>query len=91
MLANDFDPEGDPITLQSINTSGLQGLLTNNGNGTFTYDPSGAFNSLPVNRTTIDTFSYTIADAEGLTATTTVDIIITGLLSEFLTLKSSCR
>ena len=39
---------------------GQLGLVTDNGDGTFTYDPNGAFESLAVGETATDTFTYTI-------------------------------
>ena len=86
VLTNDFDPEGGPLGLVGLNTLGTRGLVTNNGNGTFTYDPNGVFNTVPVGRTAFDSFSYTIADDAGATATTTVTITINGLLSDFFRL-----
>ncbi|MGF1461514.1 MAG: cadherin-like domain-containing protein [Leptolyngbyaceae cyanobacterium] len=91
VLANDFDPEGGSISLAGVNTGGTRGLVTNNGNGTFSYDPNGAFNVLPVNRTTTDTFSYTIQDSDGLTDTATVSVTVTGLLSGFLDYEQFLR
>ncbi|MGD1944114.1 MAG: cadherin-like domain-containing protein [Leptolyngbyaceae cyanobacterium] len=83
VLANDSDPEGGAVTLTSFDTSGTQGVVTSNGDGTFIYDPNGAFNTLPQGRTAADSFSYTVQDDEGLTTTGTVTIGINGQLSEF--------
>ncbi|MGF1458155.1 MAG: cadherin-like domain-containing protein [Leptolyngbyaceae cyanobacterium] len=83
VLANDVDPEGGALSLVGLDTSNTLGLITNNGNGTFTYDPNGAFNTVPVGKTAIDSFSYTIQDEEGLTATATVSVTVNGLLSSF--------
>jgi VCBS repeat-containing protein len=84
VLTNDFDPEGQAITLKSVDTTGLRGLLVNRGDGTFTYDPNGVFDALPVGKTRNDVFSYTIEDNQGATASTTVSIQVTGQLSSFL-------
>ncbi|WP_160299544.1 cadherin-like domain-containing protein [Leptolyngbya iicbica] len=84
VLTNDFDPEGQAITLKSVDTTGLRGLLVNRGDGTFTYDPNGVFDALPVGKTRNDVFSYTIEDAQGATDSATVSIRITGQLSSFL-------
>ena len=91
VLTNDFDPEGGPLGLVGLNTLGTRGLVTNNGNGTFTYDPNGVFNTVPVGRTAFDSFSYTIADDAGATATTTVTITINGLLSDFFDYEQQLR
>jgi uncharacterized delta-60 repeat protein len=44
----------------------------------FDYDPNGQFEWLGVGEQAIDTFTYTIADPHGLTASATVSITITG-------------
>ncbi|WP_412554969.1 VCBS domain-containing protein [Shimia sp. MIT1388] len=62
----------------SVDTTGTLGAVTNNGDGTFDYDPNGAFESLAVGETAIDTFTYTVDDGNGGTATETVTITIQG-------------
>lgn len=77
-LANDFDPDAaDDISLFSVNTAGLKGLLTNNGDGTFKYDPNGEFDYLGEGDTAVTSFKYTISDGEE-TATATVTITVSG-------------
>ncbi|MFV1591472.1 Ig-like domain-containing protein, partial [Phaeobacter sp. JH20_36] len=44
----------------SIDTSATLGTVTDNGDGTFGYDPSGAFDSLAVGETATDSFTYTV-------------------------------
>ena len=78
VLFNDTDPEGDPLTVTAIDTAGTLGIVTNNGDGTFDYDPNGQFESLSNGESATDTFSYTISDGS-LTDTGTVTIAITGL------------
>ena len=53
--------------------------LTNNGNGTFGYNPNGQFNSLAVGESAVDTFSYTITDGNGGVDTAVVIVTITGV------------
>ncbi|MEM6474276.1 MAG: Ig-like domain-containing protein, partial [Planctomycetota bacterium] len=56
-------------------------MLSINANGDFTYDPNGAFDSLPAGQTATDTFTYTIDDGRGQANSTdsaTVTITITG-------------
>ena len=60
VLGNDVDPDGDPMTVV-LDTTGAGGLVVNNGDGTFDYDPNGAFESLPAAATATDTFTYTLA------------------------------
>jgi hypothetical protein len=49
-----------------------------NADGSYTYDPNNQFEDLAVGETDTDTFDYTIVDAAGNTAFTTVTITITG-------------
>src|SRR5262249_45847692 len=46
--------------------------------GTFTYDPNGAFDSLGAGQTATDTFTYTVDDGHGGMSTATATITITG-------------
>ena len=79
MLTNDSDPAaGDTLAVVSINTTGTLGLVTHNGDGTFTYNPNGQFESLADGQTATDTFTYTISDGDGSFSTATVTITITG-------------
>ena len=79
LIANDIDFDGDPITLLSINSSTTLGQITVNGNGTFSYDPTGAFETLGAGDSAQDSFTYTVDDGNGGIATATVTIIIDGL------------
>ncbi|WP_417386550.1 Ig-like domain-containing protein [Gimesia sp.] len=63
---------GTPIALNS------GAILTVNADGTYNYDPNGAFESLAVTETANDSFTYTIKDGKGGTATTTVFVTING-------------
>ncbi|MDT8442482.1 MAG: Ig-like domain-containing protein, partial [Desulfuromonadales bacterium] len=62
----------------SVDTTGTVGLVTNNGDGTFDYDPNGQFESLSVGDEATDTFQYTVTDVNGLSDTKTVTVTITG-------------
>jgi uncharacterized delta-60 repeat protein len=77
--SNDTDPDGDALTISSVNTAGTLGLVTINTNGTITYNANGAFESLATGQSTTDTFSYVISDGFGGTATATVTVTITGI------------
>ncbi len=64
ILANDTDPENDPLTALLV-TSVSHGSLTLNGNGAFSYTPaSNYFGS--------DSFAYRVWDGSGNSAVTTV-------------------
>lgn len=78
VLGNDFDPdEDDEFSVTGIDTSGLEGTLTDNGDGSFTYDPDGEFDDLDEGEEATTSFTYTISDGEE-TATTTVTITVEG-------------
>ncbi|MEX0285798.1 MAG: VCBS domain-containing protein [Paracoccaceae bacterium] len=62
----------------TVDTTGTLGAVTNNGNGTFDYDPNGAFEELAEGETATDTFTYTVDDGNGGTSTETVTITVTG-------------
>jgi VCBS repeat-containing protein len=82
VLANDTDPDAsDTLTVQSIDTTGTSGLVTNNGTNV-TYDPNGQFESLNDGETATDTFTYTISDGSGGTDTATVTVTITGVTDD---------
>lgn len=61
---NDTDPvsANDPLVVTAFDTTGTLGSVTNNGDGTFTYNPNGQFNSLQAGETATDSFPYTISD-----------------------------
>ncbi|HYH49499.1 MAG TPA: cadherin-like domain-containing protein [Acidimicrobiia bacterium] len=67
VLANDRDPDGTPLTLQSISGS-TRAAITASG-GTVTYKPNPDFNGN-------DSFTYTVADERQNTATATVSVRI---------------
>jgi VCBS repeat-containing protein len=62
----------------SVNTTGTMGLVTDNANGTFSYDANGQFETLNVGQTAIDTFTYSVDDGNGVSSTSTVSITVTG-------------
>jgi VCBS repeat-containing protein len=55
--------------------------VTVNDDGSYTYDPTGvaAFEALTAGETVTDTFNYTIADDNDVTATATVSITVAGV------------
>jgi VCBS repeat-containing protein len=71
---------GVAVTLGTATALPSGALLTVNSNGTFSYDPNGAFNSLSASQTATDTFKYTATDSRGATSPSsgTVTITITG-------------
>ncbi len=70
VLANDSDPEGQPLTAILISPPAAGGSLTLNPNGSFTYTP-------PTNRDLPVTFVYQASDGFRTSANVTVTINLT--------------
>jgi hypothetical protein len=67
VMANDLDPDGDPISVTGVTTP-ANGAAAVNENGAVTYTPNAGFSGT-------DTFTYTLTDGSGTdTATVTVSI-----------------
>jgi len=92
VLMNDTDPNvGDTQIVSKLNGSvvnvGVQitlasnALVQLNANGSYSYDPNGAFDYLAQGSSTTDSFTYTMRDAEGLSDTATVTLTINGVNS----------
>ena len=83
VLANDSDPDHlDVLSVVAGSTTSAKGAaVVLSANGGYTYDPSGALElqKLGAGQTTTDTFSYTIMDLGGATATATVQVTVTGV------------
>ncbi|MGK7909989.1 MAG: Ig-like domain-containing protein [Synechococcus sp.] len=86
----DFDFDGDPLIVTSINGSNASvnnavtlpesgAILTVNSDGTFTYDTNGQFDTLPSGASSVDSFTYTITDQVGGSSTGTVSLSFTGV------------
>ena len=69
VLANDTDPNGDPLEVVGVPTAG-HGTVAVNPDGTLTYTPDENYNGP-------DTITYTITDPDGNEATSTVDVTVT--------------
>ena len=88
VLTNDEDPEEDPLTVSQVDGSAANAgvpvalasgaLVTLNADGTLSYDPNGAFDTLAAGETAPDSFTYTIDDGNGNTDTATVSLTIAG-------------
>ena len=78
VLGNDSDPENDSLSVTGLDTTGTRGSVTNNGDGTFGYDPNGQFEYLAVGETATDVFSYTVSDGS-LTDTAVVTVTVNGV------------
>ncbi|MEM7362542.1 MAG: VCBS domain-containing protein [Pseudomonadota bacterium] len=87
VLDNDTDPD---LSDQGNLTTSIEGTvgspvllpsgaeITMNADGTFEYDPNGAFNTLNDGETAVDNITYTVSDGD-LAATATLSITINGV------------
>jgi VCBS repeat-containing protein len=71
VLANDSDPDGDPLALESV-TQPSNGFVTTS-EANVTYTPNKDFNGE-------DAFTYTVADGRGGTATATVTVTVVAVV-----------
>ena len=70
VLLNDSDPDSDTLAISAFDAVSTQGgQVQDNVNGTFSYTP-------PVNFSGTDSFSYTLSDGNGGTASAVVTIIV---------------
>ncbi len=73
VLANDSDPEGDPITA-SLVSGPANGSVTLQFNGGFTYNPTAGFDG-------VDSFSYRAGDGLAFGNTASVTIAVEGVVA----------
>ncbi|QTD50115.1 Ig-like domain-containing protein [Sulfidibacter corallicola] len=80
VLANDDAPDGG-LAVQSVDAASAAGAaISNNGNGTFDFDPTGvaAFQALDDGESAPDSFDYLAEDTDGDTDTGTVNVTVNG-------------
>jgi VCBS repeat-containing protein len=68
---------GDTHTF-SVDDTGTLGAVTDNGDGTFSYDADGQFAALGAGEQGTDQFTYTVTDAAGASDTQTVTVTVQG-------------
>ncbi|HEX9870700.1 MAG TPA: Ig-like domain-containing protein [Candidatus Tectomicrobia bacterium] len=68
VLANDSDPDGDPLEVVGV-TQGANGEVALNDDGTVTYTPAAGFDGT-------DSFTYTVDDDHGGQATGTATVTV---------------
>ena len=78
IVADFSDADASDTHTFSVDTTGTIGTVTNNNDGTFSYDPNGQFEHLAVGETATDTFTYTVTDPSGVSSTETVTVTVTG-------------
>ena len=79
VLANDSDPDGNPLAVTLVDLTDTQGTATINADNTITYNPGGAFQALNPGQQATDTFTYQVSDGQGATASAPVVVTVTGL------------
>jgi len=80
VLANDTDPDGDTLTVASLDTTGTRGAVAISSGGTaVTFDPRGRFEELQSGQSLDDSFAYTVSDGHGHTSTATVAVDVSGV------------
>lgn len=75
LFANDFDPDGDSLSLVTVDATSAAGASLTISGQTITYTP-------PQGLTTADQFQYTVADSNGDTTSATVFMFIAPPLSD---------
>ncbi len=85
----DVDPDGDRIVVTEVNGTPINSgvptslpsgaILTMNADGTYDYNPNGAFESLGNGQIGTDTFTYQVSDGEGGFDTATVNLTVGGI------------
>ena len=78
VLANDFDPEGQALTVASVDDTGTLGVVSLPG-GIVNYGPDGQFESLGAGDNGSDSFTYKANDGTVDSAATNVAVTVTGV------------
>ena len=89
VLANDGDPDGDPLAIVAVNgllanvgvavAGSAGGTFTVQADGTIAFDPGTDFDHLAAGQTQTTTVTYTLRDGDGSSDTATVTVTITGI------------
>jgi len=87
VLANDFDPDGDPMSVGLVNgradlvgqpvIGSAGGTFTIQANGDYHFDPGSAFDALPAGESSTTQIVYTTTDSGGATSTTRLSVVVT--------------
>jgi len=76
---NDFDFDGDPLTVTGGTFTGAYGTLILNSSGTYSYTESAATQALAEGENVADSFNYTLSDGHGGTDTGALVFHIAGV------------
>ena len=79
LLGNDTDADSDMLSITGIDTTGTLGTVSQNDDGSYSYNPNGAFEALNDGDLGSDSFTYTVSDGKGGTSSATVNIDINGV------------
>jgi len=71
--------ENEVLTYSLVGTGPANGILTVNPDGTFSFDPAGAFDDLLPGQQRTVTFTYRVTDSRGVSADATVHVRVDGL------------
>ncbi|MFD2252327.1 VCBS repeat-containing protein [Pseudochelatococcus lubricantis] len=78
LLANDWDYEGDKLSVTAVSSQSAAGAAVTLVGGVVTYNPGNVFQYLNVGQTATDTFTYTVDDGKGGIDTATVTVTVHG-------------
>ena len=88
VLANDSDPDHDPLVVSAVNGVAGQvgtavagsagGTFTVSSDGTVVFDPGADFDFLAVGQTRVTTVTYTVSDDGGGSDVAVVTVTVTG-------------
>ena len=79
LLANDFDFDGDTLSIASIDTTSALGADVAIVDGVLVYTPGDLFQDLNTGDTVEDTVTYRVTDGKGSVATATLTVTVRGL------------
>ena len=81
LLTNDDDANGDVLTLTALDDGGNPGVVAFSADGSFSYDPDGAFDTLAIGQSVTLNFDYTVSDG-ALTDQGTVSVTVNGTFDD---------
>jgi hypothetical protein len=80
VVANDRDPDGDPLVVATVDPAGTAGTVTAGPGGSVGYVPGASFDGLKPGESATDSFTYTARDPAGATsAPARVEVTVAGV------------